>query len=184
MHRDPATDIDHRPKFGYVANDAFWAEIDRQLDLPRTKEDGTVYTTRAWKTKGRADAAEGEDQEILDERKVIPPPEITARPITKGEEFWPGGCSTIVNLLAKHGGRWTAAYSRGPRVHASHGTFLGMSDYIVLRMALDDSDRRAVGFWVDTKFDHAWLARLKDDRYIIEPYMANSEALKAWIRGE
>jgi hypothetical protein len=186
MHRDPATDADHRPKFGYLADDAFWASIEAQLDEPRVKEDGTVYTTRSWKTKGKADEAEGDDQELVDERKVIPPPEVWAQPLEKGEEHWPGGCTTITNLLRKHEWYWKATYSRGPRVHASHGTLLGMSDYVVLRMALDGSDRRAVGFWVDTKFDHAWLARLdaENGRYVIEPYVASSNQLKAWIRGE
>lgn len=182
MHRDRETDANHRPVLGQPVTPEFLARIEEQLDEVRYREDGTPYTTRTWKSK-KADE-DSENQEQL-ERKVIPPPEVYATPITKGDERWPGGCTNITNLAKKCGWSWTATYSRGPRVHGGHGGLLGMSDYVLLRLRLDGSDARAVGFWVDTKFDHAWLARLdeKSRRYMIEGW-ANSQGLKDWIRGD
>jgi hypothetical protein len=188
MHRDRATDVDHRPKFGHLMTPEEWAAIDAAMDEHRVRDDGSVYTTRNWKVKGKADAADGADTEAAAELKIIPEPEVLATPIDRTDERFPGGCKTIANLVDKQpGGRWIATYSRGPRVHASHGTLLGMSDYVVLRLAVDHDQRRAVGFWVDTKFDHAWLATvdLEHEKYLMDPGgAANSDALKAWIKGE
>jgi hypothetical protein len=55
----------------------------------------------------------------------------------------------------------------------------------VMRMVLDGSPRRAVGFWCDNKFTGAWLMVKNDEhrRYYTES-VAGSTELKAWIKGD
>lgn len=190
LHRE---DVDHVAKLGYLMTAEDWARIEEQLDEERIAADGSVYTTRQYDFAREAKAREKVEKKAIEagtadiepEPIVLPPPEVYSTPLKRGEPHWAGGCSTIANLLDKSGWRWFATYSRGPRTHATHGNVLGISDYVVMRMALDDSDRRAVGFWRDTKFDGAWLAEIDrpNRRYNIVAH-ANQAGLKAWIRGD
>lgn len=187
MHRE---ETDHIPVLGQMVTEEMRAEVDRQLDLPRTKEDGTVYTTREFdiaRMKKPAREAAEEEEEIVTE--PIPEPEVRSTLIEIDDERMPGGAKQIINLARKNGWTVWATYSRGPRIHASLGTLLEVSDYVVVRMRLDGGDRRAVASWCSKsgkyEFEWAWplIADFENRRYIAPP-IANFEGLKAWIRGE
>lgn len=189
LHRE---DVDHLPTLGYLMTAEDWARIEIQLDEPRIATDGSVYTTRQYDHAREATARAKVEKKAVEAGRAeepepieLPEPEVRATPITRGDPRFPGGCATIANLADKNGWRWTATYSRGPRTHATHGNLLSISDWVIMRLALDDGVRRAVGFWCDTKFTHAWLAELdvKNWRYNIFG-SANSNGLKAYIRGD
>lgn len=184
-HRE---DVDHETVFGYIMTPEDWAEIERQLDLPRTRidKDGNevTYTTREFDfdrmKKAAREAAEAEEPEI--EHHPIPPPEIYATPIESGDSRMPGGAKTMINTATKLGWRAWATYSRGPRTHATLGTLLGTSDFVVVRMVLDGTPSRAVGSWRDNKFDFAYTVTVDNETYRAE--RVNSDGLKFWIKGE
>lgn len=145
------------------------------LEAGRAPESYTIRERYAKKLN-----AEGEE-----EAEPIPAPEVMAEPCEKTSKWVPGGAKQIWNLAEKNG--WTivrATRSRGPRVHASHGTLLGISDFFQLKMRLDTEDRSAVASWTDGKFEFAYNCTIHRDTKTITADKANSDGLKVWIKGE
>ncbi len=121
----------------------------------------------------------------MDNNREIPEPEVVCEPVDKTSEFLPGGAKTIWNLAEKNG--WTiisTTRSRGPRVHASQGTLLSISDFFLIKMRLDGTDKSAVGSWTDGKFQFAYTVVADRATRTLEATKANSHGLKAWIKGE
>jgi hypothetical protein len=187
MHQDPATDLDHYPKFGYLMTPEDWAHIEEMKDREWVGDDGNVYTARTYDQKRYDKSVKVEDRTEEEEsrRDQIPEFEVISEPIEVGDTRLPGGAKSIIKLAEKNGWRTAAFYSRGPRLHSAHGTLLGISDWVQVKMVLDDGDRRAIGFWCDAKFSTAWLARIDfKARKYVGLGMHNSDGLKAYIRGE
>ena len=115
----------------------------------------------------------GDDDRIFE----IPPPEVYSTPIPIDDARLPSGA----RFLLKAAG-WTAwaTYSRGPKVHSTHGNFLRMVDVVVVRARLDSGGRAAVACWYDKSFEFAWLLGPRGTM----PRRVNSRALHSWIRGE
>ena len=148
MHRDP--DADHAVVLGQASWMTDWSAVAEQ---------------RAVYAAGGPVEPEGEapDVEVLDEDGEvvkpivekpertwdIPPPEVTATPIDIGDPRLPQGAKDKINLARTNGWRVTAHYSRAARVHASHGNLLSVSDFVVMRCALDGTDKIAVASWTD-----------------------------------
>lgn len=163
-------DIGRGPQKGY------WHRVEKDhpvtLGVTMSYEESLAYFT-AYKDRGSEEAVV----------EPIPAPEVYSTPIEPPDPRLPGGAKQILNLARKHDWRAWATYSRGPRTHASHGTLLGVSDFVVIRMRLDGDRPGAVASWVDGKFDHAWLCEVDTPkRKIIIVGQANSDQLKAWIR--
>lgn len=119
------------------------------------------------------------------EKEPIPAPEVVAEPVEKTSPYLPGGAKQIWNLAVKNG--WTivsATRSRGPRVHASLGTLLGISEFFLLKIRLDEQDRAAVASWTDGKFEFAYNVVIHRDTKTLTAEAANSDGLKTWIKGD
>jgi len=186
-HRD---DVDHAPVFGHMITVADKAEIERQLDLPRVDANGEPYTTRdfdiaRYKDREKREAAEREAAEASDEEweeHEVPAPEVTSTEIEMSDPRLPGGAKQIWNLCLKNGWTCRAFYSRGARIHKSHGRVLSIADYVVLKMALDKGDRRAVGSWEDGSFDFAYIMTVRNKT--ASPLRVKSDGLKLFIKGD
>lgn len=152
MHRDPAAD--HHPLLGTRL-------VDTVPPEPEPVEEGE---------------GEVEDPEPF----VIPPPEVTSTPIDIGDERLPGGAKIVLNAARREGWTATATYSRGSRMHASQGTILGVSDFVVVRARLDGADQVAVASWKDGGFDYAYVGEIRDHNVITT--RADSKALRAHLK--
>ncbi len=126
-----------------------------------------------------------DDEEVPEE--PLPEPEVRARDIAV-EEFAPrSGIRQIYNLIGRTEG-WeivSMKHSRGPRLGALGGS-LGIADCVVIRAreapGLDGSVRIAVASWLDGKFDFAYIGTIADGQ--LAPVAANSQTMKAWIKGD
>lgn len=167
-------------------------DIQAALDAPRVNAKGEPYTTREFdiakiKDKAKREAAEQEAAQDADEEweeHEIPAPEVTSTEIEMSDPRLPGGAKQIWNLCLKNDWTCRAFYSRGPRVHKSQGRVLSISDYVVLKMALDTEDRAAVGSWEDGGFDFAYQLRIDRSAKTKTPARCNSAELKSFIKGE
>jgi hypothetical protein len=144
-----------------------------------------VFGKPSWTSTMLPPASEPRDENGEEDTRIfdIPPPEVRATPIEVGDPMMPGGAKNLINATRKAGGEARATYSRGPRVHASNGNLLGMSDYVVV--VFDNEDRHAMATWEDGKLDWAW--RLDYDRELMKVSITTitSKSLRAWIcRGE
>lgn len=179
--------VEHATILGHTMTRRDQEAIEAALDAPRIDANGEPYTTREYDLqrmkKAAREAIEAEDDDFV--AAEIPPPEVLTTPVDRKDPRVPGGARTIWNLAEKQGWRvYRSTYSRGPRVHASHGTLLSISDYFILGVALDDANLMAVGSWCDGKFDFAYTATINRKTRTITPERVKSDALKAFIRGE
>lgn len=179
-HRDP---VDHQPVFGRRFNVADAAEVQRQLDLPRTRldKDGNeeIYTARELQVKAMNKAArERMAEEGLDEEEIermqqveIPKPEVRKTTIERADERCPQGAKNLLNAAAKAG--WQVrrlTYSRGPWVGAA-GQVLSISDLVVVGVvdqAVDTDYRYGVACWRDGKVVSCWYGERDGDRVPME----------------
>jgi hypothetical protein len=175
LHRE---DVDHHTLLGHIHTQHDEDRKNAILDEVRYDDDHPEgYTIRKRYHVGVA------DDDV--EPEPIPAPEVVAEPIEKTSPYLPGGAKQIWNLAEKHG--WTivsATRSRGPRVHASHGTLLSISDFFLLKIRLDSEDRAAVASWTDGKFEFAYNVRIDRTNKKLYPDSANSDGLKTWIKGD
>lgn len=182
-------DTDHAAILGYIQTDEDRAEIERQLDLPRQRDDGTTYTTREYdleryrKSKKFREAEEQDDE--TPEPVEIPAPEVARHDVTAGDFPPRSGIRQIINLVARQG--WELrrlTHARGPWVGAA-GEVLSISDSVVLGArspaALDGSVRVAVASWRDGAFFSGYTGTLKDGHMITES--TDSKTMKNWIKG-
>jgi hypothetical protein len=171
--------VDHMTILGHRHTQADEDRRIATLDEVRYDDDFPEgYTIRE---RYRKVGDEGGDPEA----EVIPAPEVTAEPVEKKSQWVPGGARTIWNLAEKNG--WTvvsATRSRGPRVHASLGTLLSVSDFFLLKLRLDSEDRAAVASWCDGKFDFAYNVTIHRKTKTLTADKANSDGLKTWIKGD
>ena len=86
--------------------------------------------------------------------KVIPPPEVAARPATDDET--PGSAALLYREAVANGWYGSVTYARGPVLHSGHGTFLRMADSICVRLARPIGRgghphdlQRVVAGWID-----------------------------------
>lgn len=197
LHREP---VEHLTILGHRYTQAAHDALELELDKPRERFVPTktgfpllfeieTYTTRehtiAKMAKAAREAAELEE-EI--ETAPIPAPEVRSTPIEIGDPRLPGGAKTIINLARKNGWTAWATYARGPRVHSTTGALLEISDNVLVRLRLDGSERRAVGYWITKNdkpaFEFAWILRADLENRKYTTVSANSDELKAWIKGE
>lgn len=189
--------LDHEVILGHPASAVDWAavEAERETWVERNKE-----SRAAEKAERAARKAEATDEELEAEldgvfgeakkhkkgsEKVvrifeIPPPEVYSTEVEKLDDRVPKGARDIWNHVLKHQWSAKATYSRAARVHASHGNLLDISDYLQLHLALDGSDKRAVGSWENGKFKFGYSWTIREDRKIV-PERINSKGLRAWI---
>lgn len=196
-------DVDHHAVLGQPHTADWAAEIERQLDLPRTRMapgvsahcptyqglwPEEVYTTREHdlaryrkkKSFREAEAREADDDELVFE---LPPVEIPCHPIDPAEFAPRSGIRQIVNLVFKSG--WELVrltHARGPYV-GSKGELLSISDTIVLgaRMqVLDGSTHVAVASWRDGKFDFAFIGTIRNCH--LSTRKVNATEMKDWIK--
>lgn len=184
--------MDHLAVLGTPATPADDPAIQAALDLPRVDANGQPYTTREFdiarfKDREKREAAEREAADLAEEEweeHEIPDPEVTSTPIEMSDPRLPGGAKQIWNLCLKNGWSCRAFYSRGPRVHKSQGRVLSISDYVVLKMVLDNGNRRAVGSWEDGAFDFAYILEIDRKTNTAAPHRIKSDGLKTFIKGE
>lgn len=206
-HRGP---VDHEAAHGRPWTEEDSARQQAFLDQLRVRpvgepEDGVqridYYTVRRFGLKG--DAAKAYDALHAPEAKVIPEPEVRARPMQVEDLASGSGPRQLADLVTgvtrvtpkgksskslKHppaAPGWELrrlTYARGPWLGAN-GEVLSTSDTVVLGARgpeVDEGRRIAVACWRDGSFDHAYIGVFKDGRFTTEP--ANSNALKAWIK--
>lgn len=113
----------------------------------------------------------------------VPEPTIWAREATKDET--PGGARVVANAAQLAGFTITVRYARGPRVEGD-GTFVEMSDSIVVKMAHKDG-RYAVAGWITKtamKGKNAGISSWsREFGYIATPTIeaADSKELRAYM---
>jgi hypothetical protein len=129
------------------------------------------------------------DGEEDDRIWVVPPPEVYAHPIDiDGDgldaELMPGGARNLIKAVRQRGGRALATYSKGPRIHSSHGNLLEMSGYVVVKFERDG--RRAVARWVNKagkwELDCAYILHYCD--HLIHPIPAVAAKgldIRSWL---
>lgn len=178
MHRDIATDLEHTVILGTPWTPELQVKLDAALAemAARGKAD----------TKKKQEKAEEEDEgpDVWDQ---VPPPEVPAHPVDIASFPPRSGIRQMYNVADRQPG-WevrSLTASRGPFVGA-RGQVLSISDSVLMRMrgqtTLDGETQVAVAFWRDGKFKFAYTGMLKGDVVATQP--ANSEGLKAFIRGE
>lgn len=179
-HRE---DVDHATMQGHLHTQADEDAHNAVLDEVRYDDPVIPFLPVPYTIRERyAKKLDDDGEEVVE---PIPAPEVVAEPVEKGSSWVPGGAKQIWNLAEKNG--WTivrATRSRGPRVHASHGTLLSISDFFQLKMRLDSEDRSAVASWTDGKFEFAYNVTIHRDTKTLTADKANSDGLKAWIKGE
>lgn len=190
LHRG---DVDHAPILGHMTTLAEHAEIERQLDLPRTRTNQAgqevVYTTRTWRSK-RGSKAEGDTTENEDAVPtwdgVIPEPELRAdRSVVPWplRESVPNGVWLVLKPALAAGlevARLT--FARGPWTH-SGGQRPPIQDTCVLAIRaawLDSGTRAAVGCWRHVgdnwKFEHGLLITDYHAEFV------SAADIKSWIK--
>lgn len=205
LHRGP---VDHRTELGTVFTAEMRAEVERQMDLPRTRTvnrskmvngdkitwtEEENYTTRGLdlarhrksKKFREMEALDGDDDDEV-EVTVFPPVEIPGHTV-EPDSFAPrSGIRQVINLLPKHG--WELrrlTRSRGPYA-GSRGEVLSISDSIVLGASkpveLDGSRHIAVASWRDGKFDFAYVGVVRSGA--LSPRRVNATEMKDWIKGD
>lgn len=188
------SDVDHQAILGHTLTQADLAEIEHQMDLPRTKLDSAgrevVYTTRNWKqtrrTKGDQDDEENEGKTEETWDGTVPEPELVADhtsvpwPLRKSV---PNGVWLVLKPALAAGlevSRLTLA--RGPWLHAGgHRPAIQETWVLAIRAAwLDSGTRAAVGCWRNKgdkwEYDHGLL--ITDNHGEFVP----SAAIKQWIK--
>jgi len=176
MHRDQADDLDHAVILGTPWTPELQAKIDASL--------------AAMAERGSADTKKKQEKETEPEEKdewdTVPPPEIPVHPVDI-DSFPPrSGIRQMFNVADRHP-EWevrSLTACRGPFVGSS-GRVLSISDSVLMKMRgpmVDTGRQVAVAFWRDGKFNFAWTGILRGDVVATQP--ANSEGLKAFIRGE
>lgn len=165
---------------------AWWHRDDKPVGsgyVDKRDEHEPVLGTPSWEAPIIAldDVATTKDGEEDDRVFEIPPPEVLARPIDVDEtELMPGGAKNLINAVRRAGGEATATYSRGPRVHASHGNLLGISDYVMVKFRRDG--RYAVARWeraAKWALDTAYIVYYRDD--LIYPQPATAADIRSWL---
>ena len=184
MRRDP--DADHQPVLGDPETPEMferreWLRLHHQWEAADGELTTAAEHDRAKMSKAAREAADVEE-EI--EPVSLPEPEVRAVPIDIGDPRLPQGAKNKINLGRKNGWTAEATYSRGPRTHATHGTLLGISDYVVVRLRLDGSDRRAVACWQDGKLLFAYALVADLDRRVYTTRSVNDGQLKSWLKQE
>lgn len=174
LHRDP--DADHWPAFGTLWTPEHQAQADRAI------------RERLAAKKG-AGKAEEDEEEDADNWDSIPEPEVRCTDVDASIFPPRSGILQIINLIEKTDG-WDLrriTYARGPYVGA-RGQVLSISDHhkvsavgpIVEGDGLDSGQRFVVASWRDLKFDAGYTGLIRDR--VVYPTIANSTALKAWIK--
>jgi len=200
-HRE---DVDHHAVLGQPHTAEMQAEIERQLDLPRTRTvtrskkvkgetiswtEEEIYTVRQLdleryrKSKKFRDmeALEHADEDDDDPVAPLPPVEIPRHDVEVADLPPRSGMRQIANLILKTEGwelrRVTAA--RGPYT-GSRGELLSISDSLVIGGVynVDTTKRWVVGSWRDGKFDFAYAGTGNRLHRKI-----NATEMKDWIRG-
>lgn len=113
------------------------AQDAHHAGVPRTREPESLEPVELDVDDESEDLIDGDD---------IPAPDIWAHEIGPEAEIMAGGARILYKAVTRAGGKAVATHSRGPRVHASQGHLLEMSDYIMVRFA--HQGRRAVARWV------------------------------------
>ncbi len=170
LHRD---EVDHAPVFGVLWTAEQAEEMERQRHVPRVRydKDGSevVYTTAQHDLAKMKKAKREEARQEEEGDYELEPVQVYSTPLPlKGRMFVgcpdgsmaeaavPGGARTIINLADRIGWRVDRlTYSRGPFIGAS-GVSLGISDYVVLRVRLDEGRIAGVASWRDGKSTSAW----------------------------
>lgn len=158
------SDVDHAPIFGQQVTPEMFAEIERQMDLPREREIPCdppfpliyrieTYTAREYdeerfmRNKKYREAREAQaDPDDEEEGHELEPIEVYSTPMPhKGsllvetpygtrEVKVPGGVRTILNLAAKQGWEVTRLTYSRGPYVGASGKSLGVSDLIVLHV--------------------------------------------------
>lgn len=172
FHREPA---DHEPIFGRRFTAEEQAEVERQMDLPRTRvvtrtikgekvQVEETYTARqAMTAKAKREAEETPDEDAEPEGIMteVPEPEVRKTAIERDDERCPQGARNLLNAAARAG--WEVrrlTYARGPWIGAK-GQVLSISDTVVCGV-VDGDQRYAVASWRDGKVASAWYGERQD----------------------
>lgn len=202
LHRE---DVDHDAVLGRPMTEADLAEVERQLDLPRTRpvvKDGVeveeTYTVREldlarWRKSEKFRAMEAAEaalhpDEVEEEEEVetLPPVEVYAHDADPADFAPRSGIKQVINLIGKTPG-WELVnirHARGPYIGAS-GQCLSISDTHVVRgraPQLDGTVRVAVASWRDGAFDFAFIGTIKDGH--LSTSKVDATTMKNWIKGK
>lgn len=206
LHR---LDADHVPIFGTPWSPELVAALEEQARLPRTMEDGTVYTTLEFdiierdkdpeRRRRRLALARGEDPDAPP--APLPPVEVPKHDLdvksfaaTSGiaqlhnlasgvTRVTPDGKSTKVKKHPPMAPGWEVRRftgARGPYLGAD-GSVLSISDTVVLG-ARGPDQKIAVAAWRDGQFDTGYVGVIIDGAVRVEA--ANSTEVKQWLKGE
>jgi hypothetical protein len=111
------------------------------------------------------------------EEFVVPEPEVSATPVAYDDERVPIGARIVLKKCNDNGVRWTASYSRGPRLHSSRDEVLGISDCILVRMLDEDGTSAVACWWTKSKGYELEFAYVGKE----SARPVNSNELRAWI---
>lgn len=186
--------VDHAAILGRIMTADDVADVERQMDLPRTRmvvKDGIeveeTYTAREfdlarYRKSKKYREAEDEPDEPAD---LLPPVEIECHPLTPADLPPRSGCRQVVNLVNKTEG-WeliSLNHSRGPYI-GTGGKVLSISDRVLLKarglVRFDGYVSIAVASWRDGKFDSAYIGRAQGGDIAVSA--ANATELKDWIK--
>jgi hypothetical protein len=134
-----------------------------------------------WDAVERARLEYAVDENEQDDNRVfeVPPVQVQATVIEVGDPRLPRGASNIIKAVLKLDGQARATYSRAPRVHGSHGNYLGMSDYVLVKFRCEG--RTGVARWADGSLDVAYLTDYDLESKMVTPTRVTAAALRAWL---